>query len=50
MKKESKAKIKRQRRKEHPRQIGAWVTENQFKKFHKRGGSAWLRKLIDAAA
>lgn len=33
----------------HTRQIGAWVTEELFEKFHREGGSAWLRQVMEAA-
>jgi hypothetical protein len=33
----------------HTRQIGAWVTKEQFRKFHDSGGSEWLRRLIEEA-
>lgn len=29
--------------------IAASVTSSQKRKFHRRGGSGWLRKLIDSA-
>lgn len=27
--------------------IGAWVTEEQYQYFHDKGGSIWLRELLD---
>jgi hypothetical protein len=32
-----------------PTRIAACVTPEQKRKFHRRGGSAWLRGLIQAA-
>jgi hypothetical protein len=30
----------------YTKQIGAWVTKAMFEKFHRRGGSAWLRRIM----
>ena len=33
----------------YTRQVGSWVTDDQFQLFHRLGGSAWLRSALDAA-
>ena len=30
-----------------PSRLGAWVTEEQYQYFHSKGGSIWLRQLLD---
>ena len=30
-----------------PRRIGGWATEEQYQLFHRKGGSIWLRSVLD---
>lgn len=32
---------------DYPARIGAWVTEAHYQLFHARGGSQWLRELLE---
>lgn len=32
---------------DYPARIGAWVSDEQYQYFHAKGGSIWLRELLD---
>jgi hypothetical protein len=32
---------------DYPARIGAWVTEEQYQFFHEKGGSIWLRDILN---